>query len=81
MNRFVWNELGAAARRSALARPRQRSDEVLQNAVRAIVDQVQQDDWRGLLDVAMRIDGEAPRAVEVAPLAASARRRLPADQV
>jgi histidinol dehydrogenase len=81
VKRFVWNELGAAARRSALARPRQRSDEVLQNAVRAIVDQVQQDDWRGLVDVAMRIDGEAPRAVEVAPLAASARRRLPADQV
>lgn len=81
MKRVVWNELGAVARRSALARPRQRSDEVLQNAVRAIVDQVQQDDWRGLVDVAMRIDGEAPRAVEVAPLAAKARKRLPSDQI
>ena len=81
MKSVVWSELGATARRSALARPRQRSDEVLQNAVRAIVDQVQQDDWRGLVDLAMRIDGEAPRAVEVAPLAASARRRLPTDQI
>ena len=81
MKRVIWNELGAAARRSALARPRQRSDEMLQTAVRAIVDQVQRDGWRGLVDLAMRIDGEAPRAVEVGPLAASARRRLPTDQV
>ena len=81
MKRVVWNELGAAARRSTLARPRQRSDEVLQTAVRAIVDQVQQDGWRGLVDIAMRIDGEAPRAMEVESLAANARRRLPSDQV
>ena len=81
MKRVIWNELGAAARRSALARPRQRSDEMLQTAVRAIVDQVQRDGWRGLVDLALRIDGEAPRAVEVGPLAASARRRLPTDQV
>jgi len=81
VKRVVWNELGAAARRSTLARPRQRSDEVLQTAVRAIVDQVQQDGWRGLVDIAMRIDGEAPRAMEVESLAANARRRLPSDQV
>ncbi len=81
MKRVVWNDLGAAARRSALARPRQRSDDALQTAVRAIVDQVRQDGWRGVVDIAMRIDGEAPRAVEVGPLAASARRRLPTDQV
>jgi histidinol dehydrogenase len=80
VKRVVWNELGAAARRSALARPRQRCDEVLQTAVRGIVDQVRQDGWRGLVDIAMRIDGEAPRAVEVGPLAARARHRLPADQ-
>jgi histidinol dehydrogenase len=81
VKRVVWKELGAAGRQSALARPRQRSDDRLQKAVRAIVDEVQQDGWRGLVDVAMRIDGEAPRAVEVRSLAAKARDRLPADQV
>ena len=65
----------------ALARPRQRSDESLQAAVFGIVDEVRRGGWQGLVDAAVRIDGEAPRAVEVQPLAAAARRRLPTDRI
>jgi histidinol dehydrogenase len=81
VKRLVWNELSAAARRAALARPKQRSDDVLQTAVRDIVDEVRRDGWRGLVDVAVRIDGETPRTVEVQALAEQARRRLPANQI
>nr|NUR38096.1 histidinol dehydrogenase [Sphingomonas sp.] len=81
MKRVVWQELSTAARRAALARPKQRSDEVLQKAVGEIVGEVRRDGWRALVDAAVRIDGEAPSAVEVRPLAAEARRRLPADQI
>jgi histidinol dehydrogenase len=81
VKRIVWKDLGAAARGSALARPRQRSDQALQSAVAKIVEQVRNDGWRGLADVAMRIDGEAPRAVDIVSLASRARERLPRDQV
>jgi histidinol dehydrogenase len=81
VKRLVWKELSAAARGAALARPKQRSDEVLQKAVREIVGEVRRDGWQALVDAAVRIDGEAPCAVEVRPLAAEARRRLPADQI
>jgi histidinol dehydrogenase len=81
VKRLIWNELSAAERADALARPEQRTDARLQSAVAAIVEQVRSRAWEGLAEVAQRIDGEAPREVEVAPLAASARSRLPAEQV
>jgi histidinol dehydrogenase len=81
VKRLVWNDLSASARQAAIARPRQRTDEGLQAAVRAIVDEVRDGGWEGLVDVSVRIDGEGPRAVEVGPLAAQARRRLPPDHV
>jgi histidinol dehydrogenase len=76
-----WNELGEAARRTALARPEQRVDPVLQSAVRAIVEDVRAGGWDALCDIARRIDGDEPRQVEVAPLAAEARRVLSREQV
>jgi histidinol dehydrogenase len=81
VKRLVWNELSASARQSALARPKQRSDETLQKAVLSIVDEVRRGGWRGLVDAAVRIDGDEPRAVDVGPLADRARARLPADQI
>jgi histidinol dehydrogenase len=81
VKRFVWGELSAPGRRAALARPRQRTDEQLRSAVASIVDEVRRRGWRGLVELATRIDGEPPREVDVRPLAAEARRRLPADQV
>lgn len=81
MRKLVWNELDAAARREALARPAQRSDPALQLGVRAIVEDVRSRGWAGLAEHARRLDGEAPRLVAVAPVAAEARRSLPAEQV
>ena len=76
MKTLVWSDLGAGARVAALARPQQRSDALLQAEVRAIVDDVRTRGWAGLCEQAERIDGEAPRLVSVAPLAAAARRDL-----
>ncbi len=81
MKTFVWKELDSAARRAALARPEQRSDAALQAAVRAIVEDVRMGGWDALAEQAVRLDGEVPRLVPVAPLAAEARRELAPEQV
>jgi histidinol dehydrogenase len=76
-----WSRLDAAGRREALARPAQRTDPELQAAVRAIVEDVRTRGWAGLAAQALRLDGELPRLVPVAPVAAEARRSLAPDQV
>ena len=81
MKRFVWNDLSGTERKAVLARPTQRADEDLQEAVRSIVADVRERGWQGLCDVASRIDGAVPREVDVAPLAARARGRLSAEKV
>ena len=81
MKSFVWSELGEAGRRAALARPQQRQDAELQSSVCAIVDEVRSGGWEALTTIASRIDGEEPREVEIAPIAAEARRSLAAEQV
>lgn len=81
MKSFVWNELGESGRRAALARPQRRQDAELQSSVRAIVEEVQSGGWKALCAIASRIDGEEPREVEIAPVAAKARRSLAAEQV
>jgi histidinol dehydrogenase len=73
---FVWSRLDAGGRQAALARPEQRSDPELQAAVRAIVDDVRERGWDAVVDHALRLDGEAPRLVDVAPGAERARRAL-----
>jgi histidinol dehydrogenase len=78
---FVWNELGESGRRAALARPKQRQDAELQASVRSIVEEVQNGGWKAVCAIASRIDGEEPREVEIAPVAAEARRLLSALQV
>lgn len=81
MKRLVWDELRAAERGSALARPEQRTDAELQAAVRAIADDVRSRGWDALAEIAIRIDGTAPLEVETGPIVAEARRQLPAAQV
>ena len=81
MKTYRWSELDEAGRRAALARPGQRSDPALQDGVRAIVEEVRAGGWDALCGIAERIDGAAPKQVEVAPIAAEARRRLSADQI
>jgi histidinol dehydrogenase len=76
MQTLVWNALGEAERRAALARPAQRQSPELVGAVRAIVDDVRANGWSALVAEAERIDGAAPKLVWVAPLAAEARRTL-----
>jgi histidinol dehydrogenase len=76
-----WNRLDAAGRSEALARPAQRSDPGLRSAVRAIVEDVRSRGWAGLAAQALRLDGELPRLVAVAPLGAEARRALAPEQV
>lgn len=81
MKRLDWSTLDGAARAAALARPAGRSDPKLQASVRAIMEDVRERGWAGLAAQALRIDGELPRLVETAPLAAEARRRLAPEQV
>ena len=81
MKTLVWSDLDATARAAALARPAGRSDPALQAAVRAIVEDVRAGGWEALCAQAGRLDGEAPRRVDVSPLAAEARRTLSPEQV
>lgn len=81
MKTYEWNALDERGRRAALARPEQRSDPGLQAAVAAIVAAVRERGWDGLCAAAQRIDGTEPRLVEVAPVAAEARRILAPEQI
>jgi histidinol dehydrogenase len=81
MQRLVWSELDEAARAKALARPQARAADELLRTVRAIVDDVRSRGWQGLAEQAMRIDGQEPRRIDVAPLAAQARRELDPEQL
>ena len=81
MKTLHWTSLDESERNAALARPEQRSDPQLQSAVAAIVEDVRSGGWQALRKVARRIDGEEPRLVDVAPLAAQARRLVPAEQL
>jgi histidinol dehydrogenase len=78
---FVWNELGPAERCQALARPGGRSDPRVVETVRSIVEDVRARGWDAVVEHAERLDGEAPRLVAVAPVAAEARRALSPETV
>jgi histidinol dehydrogenase len=81
MRRYVWNELTAAERSAALARPQQRSERALVQRVRSIVDDVRTRGWEALAQQARVIDGADPQLVAVAPHAEEARRTLAPDQL
>lgn len=81
MKQLVWSDLSGRGRSAALARPPLRSDCRLRAEVEAIVNKVRFGGWRGLVEAAVRIDGQTPRLIEVAPLAAAARDRLDFEAV
>lgn len=81
MKRLDWKLLSEAERAAALARPPQRDDVSLVADVRAIVDDVCSRSWSAVADHALLLDGEVPRHILVAPIAAAARRDLATDQV
>jgi histidinol dehydrogenase len=66
---------------AALRRPAGREDPALLDAVRAIVADIRGRGWDALVEQALRIDGQPPALVAVAPLAGEARRTLPAEAV
>lgn len=76
-----WASLAPLDRAAALARPGQRSDPALQAGVREIVNDIRLRGWDAVAEHSQRLDGEAPRLVPVAPIAAEARRTLAASQV
>lgn len=81
MKQIDWNRIDERGREAALARPEQRAESALQDGVRAIVDAVRDGGWVALCDIARRLDGEEPKLIPVAPIAAEARSELPGDQV
>ena len=68
--------MDAEQRALALRRPEQRVGAELRAGVRAIVDDVREGSWEALCAIARRIDGEEPRLINIAPIAAEARRSL-----
>jgi len=78
---LVWDELDEKGRDVALSRPVQRADAQLQRDVRAIVYEIREGGWDTLCAIARRIDGEEPQRIDVAPIAASARRQLARQDV
>ncbi|NJC06248.1 histidinol dehydrogenase [Sphingomonas kaistensis] len=81
MTPLVWSDIAAAEQAAALARPPARRSPALVAGVAAILEEVRSDGWDALCRIAERIDGKAPEAVAVAPLAAAARSSLPAESV
>ncbi|GAA4756946.1 histidinol dehydrogenase [Sphingomonas daechungensis] len=81
MKRIDWNGLGDADRCRALARPEKRADEQLRERVRNIVNDVRARGWQALSEIALELDGQEPRRVEVRTMASAARRRLDPQQV
>jgi histidinol dehydrogenase len=78
---IIWDQLDEARANAALARPIAREDADRQAAVSAIIQQVRSGAWPALCKIALEIDREEPRLVEVAPLARAAREQLSAAQV
>ena len=81
MKTLAWSNLSQADRTAALARPAARRSPELIDGVRAIIEEVRTGGWEALCRVAERIDGAAPQCIAVAPVAAEARRSLPAEAV
>ncbi|WP_303719682.1 histidinol dehydrogenase [Brevundimonas naejangsanensis] len=78
MKRIDWNQLDAAGRKAALARPQRRTEGFVASVVREIFDDVQARGGEAVSDWATRLDGAAPRRIEITEAAATkARRDLP----
>lgn len=78
MKRIDWNKLDAAGRKAALARPQRRTEGFVTSVVREIFDDVQARGGQAVTDWAIKLDGAAPRRVEITEKAAAeARADLP----
>jgi len=81
MRRFDWTTLDAPARAAALARPRQRTEARVTDTVREILEDVQTRGGAAVTAWSVKLDGAAPRRLELTDtVVAAARDRLaPAD--
>ncbi|MFC5342529.1 histidinol dehydrogenase [Brevundimonas staleyi] len=78
MKRIDWAKLDAAGRRDALARPKQRSEANVVDAVRAIFDDVEARGGAAVTEWAIKLDGFAPRRIAITEaVVAEARDALP----
>lgn len=78
MKRIDWNQLDAAGRKAALARPQRRTESAVAGVVREIFDDVQARGGEAVTDWAIKLDGAAPRRIAITEAAAAqARRDLP----
>lgn len=81
MKTCSWSRLSPVERKAALSRPAARRSPVLIEGVAAIIEDVRSGGWEALCRISERIDGAVPERVEIAPLAAEARRSLDPDAV
>lgn len=81
MKTLDWTSLDGRARKTAISRPEQRIDPAVRTSVRVIVDDVRDRGWPALAEHAIRLDGEAPRRIDVADIAKKARQSLHPDQI
>lgn len=65
MRRLDWSALSAAERRAALARPARRRDATVTDTVRKILEEVEREGEAAVARWAERLDGSAPRKVEL----------------
>jgi histidinol dehydrogenase len=81
MKRLDWSTLDAAGRLEALARPRRRTETRVTDTVREIMDDVRDRGGAAVTDWSLKLDGAAPRRLELtADRVAAARDALrPAD--
>ena len=77
MKRIDWNQLDAAGRIAALARPQRRTEGFVSSVVREIFDDVRARGGEAVTDWATRLDGAPPRRIEVTETAAAKARRAP----
>lgn len=78
MQRIDWSTLDADGRREALARPRQRTDAAVSDAVRAIFEDVRTRGGDAVTEWSLKLDGAAPRRLAITPeLERQARADLP----
>ena len=67
MKRLDWSTLDAAARIEALARPRRRTETRVTDTVREIMDDVRVRGGKAVTDWSLKLDGAAPRRLELTP--------------
>lgn len=81
LKRYDWAKLSPAEKKTALARPRQRTETRVSDVVREIFDDVQARGGAAVTDWAVKLDGAPPRRIAITPETVEAARNAlpPAD--